>query len=193
MNGTSQPSVTYFDPNGDTRLLFNEGKPDEKIFVVSYKTMSLVCDSWDRMLNPNGPFREATQDGPISLPDDDWKGFEILMNIAHLHFKRVPRRINFQLLLSIAVLTEKYGATKIVRPWSREWLKYNKKVVDKPGHEEWLWIAWAFGQDQIFERLAKKLVLEVGAIPVGRLTNSAGVVLDANDTGPHFPPGIFGI
>ncbi|KAK0609256.1 hypothetical protein DIS24_g12375 [Lasiodiplodia hormozganensis] len=190
MSRTREPSVTYFDPNGDTRLLLKQpnGSPDKKIFVVSYKTMCLVCDSWDRILNPTGYSRETRHGHTISLPHDDWKALEIILNIAHLQFDLVPRKIDFHLLLEVAVLTEKYGATKIVRPWYRKWMKHNRKLGTEPGHEEWLWITWAFGEDQKFEKLAMKLVLELEKLPDGRFARTSEVVLDPNDPQSHFPP-----
>lgn len=195
MSRTREPSVTYFDPNGDTRLLLKQanGSPDKKTFVVSYKTMCLVCDSWDRILNPTGYSRETRHGHTISLPHDDWKALEIILNIAHLQFDLVPRKIDFHLLLEVAVLTEKYGATKIVRPWYRKWMKHNRKLGAEPGHEEWLWITWAFGEDQKFEKLTMKLVLELEKLPDGRFARTSEVVLDPNDPERHFPPGILGI
>ncbi|KAF4534770.1 Nuclear pore protein [Lasiodiplodia theobromae] len=190
MSRTREPSVTYFDPNGDTRLLLKQanGSPDKKTFVVSYKTMCLVCDSWDRILNPTGYSRETRHGHTISLPHDDWKALEIILNIAHLQFDLVPRKIDFHLLLEVAVLTEKYGATKIVRPWYRKWMKHNRKLGTEPGHEEWLWITWAFGEDQKFEKLTMKLVLELEKLPDGRFARTSEVVLDPNDPERHFPP-----
>lgn len=195
MSSTQEPSITYFDPNGDTRLLLREGKhsPNKKIFVVSYKAMCLVCESWDRIFNPTGHSRETTQGDTISLPHDDWKALEIISNIAHLHSDRVPRKIDFQLLLEVAVLTEKYGATKAVRPWYQEWMENNRKLATGPGYEEWLWIAWAFGEDQIFKRLTMQLVLNLEKLPDGRFAHTPLAVLKPKDPRRHFPPGTLGI
>lgn len=184
-----EPEITYFDRNGDTRLLLDpENEP--RVFVVSYKAVSAVCDAWDRMLSPDGPFKEANQDGSVSLSDDDPEGLTIILNIAHLHFNRVPHRLNFRKLLSVAVLTEKYGTTKIVRPWYRGWMKGTRKLAKRAGYEEWLWIAWAFGEDDTFERVAKSLVMKVSVDEQGQCVNARGKVLDSLSDESHFPPGI---
>ncbi|KAK7734345.1 hypothetical protein SLS57_000038 [Botryosphaeria dothidea] len=97
----STTSVIYFDEDGDTQLLLNPDS-DERIFVVSWKAI---------------PFNEGTRgDRVIPLPDDDPEGLAILLNIAHFRFERVLMVLTFHGLLHVAILTEKYRATKMVRP-----------------------------------------------------------------------------
>lgn len=185
--------VIYFDRDGDTRLLLDADQ-EPRIFVVSSKAMTLVCDSWNRMLSPNSHFKEARQgDGrEIFLPDDDSDGLEILLNIAHLHFDRVPQELGFEDLLAVSVLTEKYGATRLVRPWVKRWLEGNKSLIDEPGHEEWLWVAWAFGESEIFEKLSRRLALECSVNQVGKLVTPQDKVLDPESITDYFPPEIIG-
>jgi len=40
-------------------------------------------------------------------------------------------------------------------------LSDEKTASKEDGKEGWLFIAWAFGRESVFEELAKKLVLEV--------------------------------
>lgn len=54
------------------------------------------------------------------------------------------------------------------------------------GKEEWLLIAWVFGENTIFEGLVKKLVLEVGTIEQGECIKDGKVISF------ELPPGIIG-
>ncbi|OJD32752.1 nuclear pore protein [Diplodia corticola] len=184
------PTVTYFDPDGDTRLVLNEGEADEKTFVVSWKTVSAFCDSWDRMLNPDGHPGDASHKCLISLPDDDWRGLQIILNIAHQNFDRVPQDISFRDLVAVAVLTEKYGATRLVPPWTKKWLRQWRKRANQSGYEEWLYVAWAFGQDRAFKTGTKRLVLEYGGLLDGTMLKSDEETIDLIVNPRHFPPGI---
>jgi hypothetical protein len=177
-------STIYFDHKGDVRLLV-----DQTILVVSSKAMSLISDPWNAMLGPEGAFSEAKsgRSEPIPLPDDDLGALSIILNIAHLRFDKVPAHLEFNQLLRLAVLTDKYQATQIVRPWISTWIKGLEHLANKDGHEEWLWIAWEFGLSNSFERVAKRLVLQSRTNSDKQCLTSSGKVLDKN-----MPPGIVG-
>ncbi|KAB2571585.1 hypothetical protein BFW01_g160 [Lasiodiplodia theobromae] len=192
----------YFDLKGDTRLLVRNDAGVENVFVASSKAMTLVCDAWDRMLAPDGHFKEAQREQldeeegggaaakEIDLPDDDATALSILLDIAHLRFSLIPAKLSFRHLLGVAVLAEKYGAGKAFQPWLSMWVNAQRKKVGLPGYEEWLWIAWAFGEQEIFADLAAKLVREVQVDDKGRMVNAAGKVLDAEGGLGWFPPDI---
>ncbi|KAL1643532.1 hypothetical protein SLS58_004892 [Diplodia intermedia] len=186
----------YFDLKGDTRLLVRNDAGVENVFVCSAKAMTLVCDAWDRMLSPDGHFKEAREpaegDEPreVALPDDDATALSILLDIAHLRFSLIPAKLSFRHLLGVAVLAEKYGAARAFQPWLSMWVGAQRKKVGVPGYEEWLWIAWAFGEQEIFADLATKLVREVRVDEKGRLVNAVGKVLDGEGGLAWFPPDI---
>ncbi|KAF4534771.1 Nuclear pore protein [Lasiodiplodia theobromae] len=166
---SNEPAVLYFDEDGDTRLSLTRCDP-ERTYVVSSKAMSLVCSAWKSMLSRNNGFKEGTlveSNCAIPLPDDDPEALELLLNIAHMRFERIPKTLTFDDLLAVADLTEKYGAVKILRPWLKDWLKDIEHLVKEPGYEEWLFIAWAFGEEEIFTRLSNRLVREVHLVKDG--------------------------
>ncbi|KAK8159827.1 hypothetical protein IWX90DRAFT_311368 [Phyllosticta citrichinensis] len=193
---SAHPEVV-FDQRGDLRL---EVKADiiggvqfTKIFVVSSRAMSSACDAWYAMLN--GPFRESqaaesSSDTGRVIPflDDDASSMAILLNIAHLRFKEVPPFLTFGQLVKLTRLTDKYGATHLLRPWAKSWISQNESVLVAAGYESWLWIAWELGQVSMFERLVSHLVKTVriqgGKCYVG------GRMLDPLSPGSHLPPDI---
>lgn len=178
------PKTIYFDDSGDKRLLV-----DNTILVVSSKTMSLISDPFKAMLSPDGAFSEAQprNNEPILLPEDDLNALTILLWIAHLHFNKVPTRLEFEELLAVAVLTDKYQATRMVSPWLSDWIENLKDTVCKDGYEEWLWIAWEFGLANIFEDVVTKLFWESRTNVNGDCVTASGKILDEN-----MPPEIIG-
>ncbi|OJD32813.1 nuclear pore protein [Diplodia corticola] len=147
------------------------------------------------MLSPNSGFREATlvgSDRPIPFPDDDPDALAVLLNIAHMKFSLVPRTLEFETLLHLADLTEKYDAINILRPWIKGWIQAAEHLAERPGYEEWLFIAWAFGEVQIFDKLSTRLVWQVRINELGQCVGPSGRILDrsSDDIDALFPPGI---
>jgi hypothetical protein len=141
------------------------------------------------MLGPDGQFSEAQagRSEPIPLPEDDLESLSTILYIARLRFDKVPSQLEFHQLLSIAVLTDKYQATHIVRPWLPAWIKHLEHLVGQDGYEEWLWIAWEFGLADFFERVANRLVLESGTNANEQCLTTSGKPLDQN-----MPPDVIG-
>ncbi|KAL1633265.1 hypothetical protein SLS58_011154 [Diplodia intermedia] len=190
---TNQPSLSETcDPEGDIRLiapLTIVGVEHQKTFIVSSKAMRLACKAWNKMLAPDSPFLEA-KEVELSFPEDDAAPLATLLHIAHLNFDRVSHHISFQPLLDLAVLTDKYGATKLVRPWIKSWIASVQHLLLEPAHEEWLWIAWEFGQTTSFQQLAIHLVQEVKMTVDGQCVTQTGRILDPSADNCRLPPDI---
>jgi hypothetical protein len=181
---SNAPKTIYFDDRGDKRLLV-----DKTTLVVSSKTMSLISDPFKAMLSPDGAFSEAQpgNNEPIPLPEDNLNALIILLWIAHLRFNKVPARLEFKELVAVAVLTDKYQATRMVSPWLSGWVENLRNTVCKDGYEEWLWIAWEFGLADIFEDVADKLFWESRTNANGDCVTASGKILAEN-----MPPEIIG-
>ncbi|KAF2135482.1 uncharacterized protein K452DRAFT_195140, partial [Aplosporella prunicola CBS 121167] len=93
--------------------------------------------------------------------EDNPEALALLLNIAHLRFTEVPTKIDFKLLVHLAILTDKYGATKCIRPWIKKWMDDLEHLIHFSGHEEWLWIAWEYGNLEQFERILTRLFRDV--------------------------------
>lgn len=203
-----QPKTVYFSSEGDTHLFLSSlNSPDNElrvvIFVVSSHAMASVCDAWADMVmghvdccKEEEPVENGSADGGVAsipLPDDDPDGLEVLLNIAHLRFDRVPEKLKFKRLLAVAVLMEKYGVTKSVRPWWQRWLATVKDKANVPGYEELLYIAWAFGDEKMLKSGVDHLIRSVRFdVEEERSVTPKGVILDFSNEKKHFPPCIEG-
>lgn len=169
------------------KLLVQAGET-RKVFIVSSKVMCLASPVWRIMLDPRGHFTEANpSNGEISFEDDDHKALSILLDIAHMRFLKVPQSLKYEQLLEVSILCDKYDIVTLVRPWLPKWLEGLKDLPDRAGFEEWLFIAWVFGDSSTFMRVALRLVLEIKISSAGELTTAKGVVL-----GTNMPPGVVG-
>ncbi|KAK7521358.1 uncharacterized protein IWZ02DRAFT_482463 [Phyllosticta citriasiana] len=144
----------------------------------------------------NGSFRES-QPPPsgelreVELPDDDAAALKILLNIAHLHFDQIPSKLELLTLYKVTVLTDKYDATRLIRPWAQSWTDEYLNHAEDRGFEEWLWIAWELGMTEIFERTTHSLVTRTEISEHGTLVNIVGRILDpTGNSGLQFPPDI---
>ncbi|KAK8188459.1 hypothetical protein IWZ00DRAFT_576839 [Phyllosticta capitalensis] len=190
----TEPKITRFDDNGDLRLIVsNKMRPrSSNIFLVSSKAMSMACDPWNSMLN--GQFKESqpssSGEREVELPDDHPNALAIPLHIAHLRFDLIPEQPTFSTLLNIAVLSDKYDATHILRPWATSWVNALSHTVEEPGYEEWLWVAWEFGQAKIFEDIATRLVRTINIGPDGKCQTPEGKILDPASSRQYLPPEI---
>ncbi|KAL1624916.1 hypothetical protein SLS54_003640 [Diplodia seriata] len=189
------PEAVYFDEQGDTRILVRDGCDTyNKAFIVSSKALGFASHVWKKM--QSGHFKEGQPgtDGmmTIFLPHDETDALTILLNIAHLRFDRLSRNpLPFEQLRALATLTDKYGATIMLRPWIKDWVGSLWGFGDwDAGQEEWLMIAWEYGYEDKFETLARDLTRYSGANEDGKLVTHAGRVLDPDNEDCRFPPGI---
>ena len=110
----------------------------------------------------------------IDFTDDSAEARLILLRIAHCQFSKIPLRLESGMILDMAVLCDKYDCVGLVKPWLDMWLVDEWSQYDRPGNEQWLFIAWVFGREQIFEALARKLQREMTADDCGEGLTSTG-------------------
>jgi hypothetical protein len=105
-------------------------------------------------------FREASEtNSEIPLPDDDPEGLLFLLRIAHLKFKDLPKSLSFQDLYHVAILCDKYDAVHIAKPFWSQYSSPHLRLAKAVGFEEWMFIAWTFGIEDIYSRTVKNLIL----------------------------------
>lgn len=130
-------ATTDIDELGDLVLIVG---PDKARFKVSSHAMRLVSDVWRAMLT--GPFREANSN-EINLEYDDPAAMEILLLLAHLRFAKVPKDLEWNTLISLTILCDKYNAAAVMKAskYGAEWLA----VCDWSYKDERAWVYWVFG------------------------------------------------
>lgn len=179
--------------SGDVRLLVSYSNQSLAL-LGSSQVLSLASPVWNKTLNP--PFPKLVskeggnnniQDKQIDFSEDDAEALLLLLRIVHLQFNKIPSRLEFDTILNVAILCDKYDCVGVVKPWLPLWLVNEDTQCDKPGYEEWLFIAWVFGREKLFGSLAKKLLREMKTNDEGESLASTGEVLSS-----QMPPDIIG-
>ncbi|KAF8248479.1 hypothetical protein K440DRAFT_660796 [Wilcoxina mikolae CBS 423.85] len=100
--------------------------------------------------------------------------------------KKIPNEIDFSHLYDISVLCEKYRCATIMQPWCGNWVERLRSTIDKPENGGWLYIAWVFGLDDVFQTLTRRLITSTVIGGYGRFIISED---DRNPTvlGEHIP------
>lgn len=182
----SSPKELFTFEAGDREILVNYH--DETIAAkVSSQAMSLASPVWRKFVSP--PWQsppqpeedsvadsgyqsgseaaaadasvEANKQQQLDFTDDNGNALLILLNIAHLKFARVPSKLAYNQLLNVAILVDQYDCGELVRPWLKSWLEDEESQSQIDGQENWLFIAWVFGREDVFEKLARTMVRNV--------------------------------
>jgi len=171
-------------PNADTTLLLQS--PADKsttIFTgVSSSALSIASPVWKKFLYPPwaAPSTPSSPVFPVSqieCTDDDPSALLILLRIAHLQFRNIPNILDYPTLLQVAILCDQYACTSLVYPWMEPWLLDEELESKEEGKEGYLFMAWVFGRDRIFESLAMKLVFEIKIGPDGECLTKNGALM----------------
>ena len=159
-----------FDSNGD--LTIKVGRRGRE-FLVCSKTVARASPVFKAMLYGN--FKEARPADPteswiVKLPEDDANSVEILFNIIHSHFDRVPDVLSLLGLFWVLVITEKYNTTQLLRPWIKGWFAPHCEDVTPNNYALLLCTAWELGDETILTTVAKSLCIDCGIDSLGQLT-----------------------
>lgn len=157
-------------------------------WLVSASAVCLASPVWAAMLKPTSSFRE-TETKEIELKEDDEpEAILILLRIAHLQHLQIPVTLSFEQLYEMAVVCDKYDTVTLVTPWLGGWATEEMRgFANEPDYERWLFIAYTFGFDDVFERAAKSLVSSSKTDRDGQCLNSDEMYLEGS-----YPPDIIG-
>ena len=146
-------------------------------------SLAQVSPVWKEILSPTSP-KLTSQKGDVDddekrekrldLSEDYGEALLILLRIAHCQFSMLPPDLKFEEILEMAALCDKYDCVGLVQPWLELWLVNEERDCVDPGHEDWLFIAWVFGREKIFQKLARKLLREITIDDNGEGLTAAG-------------------
>lgn len=99
----------------------------------------------------------------ISLPEDDPKAFEVLLNIIHGKLSKVPRQIDIELFTSIIVLIDKYQFQEATSFFSDHWFDDLKSTIPDTMDQTvlpWLCVCWVLRKSEEFTAITKLAMWE---------------------------------
>ncbi|KAH6892337.1 hypothetical protein B0T10DRAFT_293357 [Thelonectria olida] len=185
-NSNPAPVRTNVDFDGDLVLVVGaEVDEVEQEFLVCSTTLRRVSLVWKKMLF--GCFMErkpAQGEWVVTLPEDKAAPLLVLLNIIHAWFGAVPRDPSLSQIYEIMVLAHKYDMTRVVRPWAEDWLRaaaVKQDLKKGPDIVKLTHVAWEFGDEQLFHKMANRLAFSCYVDEAGYLTLIKGLRLDEYD------------
>jgi hypothetical protein len=157
-----------------------------KLVVGKVCSRALIRASpvWKKFLIPPWAKEDSTVEvKEIDCSEDNGEALLILFEIAHLNFRAVPRGIYYDVLFQLAILIDEYQCIQLISPWIEHWMVNEKAESIVRGQEGWLFIAWVFGRENIFEGVSKLLVYTVKVNEKGEFWT-----LDENSLIPELMP-----
>ncbi|KAF8862923.1 hypothetical protein BDZ45DRAFT_722895 [Acephala macrosclerotiorum] len=123
----------------------------------------------------------------VSLPDEDPDAMIILLNIIHGLSRKVPRRVDLNMLSKLAIAIKYRQMHEAVELWSDTWIENLKRDKGLPGSYtpellSWLFIFWEFQKDEDFRKVCQ--ILE-------RVSDdSLGGEVETVHVGPYIPTSV---
>ncbi|KAI9806529.1 MAG: hypothetical protein M1833_003716 [Piccolia ochrophora] len=183
---SSAPQEVVISPSGD--LLIDLASSPSVRFKVSSQVLTQASVFFDYAINPYHP-KEVSERGPppadlaatlpkkkaIRMADSSptilhlnltqnmtCEAFKTFLYAAHLRNDKVPRSVEFQEFVDIALVCSIYRCTAPVEIYVELlWLPQWRDYVGSRGYEDFLFISYVFGLDNIFEYTTKALLLKL--------------------------------
>ncbi|KAF2655926.1 hypothetical protein K491DRAFT_405138 [Lophiostoma macrostomum CBS 122681] len=152
--------------------------------VVSLDLARRVSDMLAWTINQNAQTTRLTHK-TLHLPHDSPKMLQQVMRIAHFQFDKVLDEISFPELVDLAQLSGRYGLNAFLMHYIPGWLEPHRRTLVREGYEEWLLVAYQFGREAEYRKLARHLAMVCAVDSTGNLL-SPGV---GGRIEGAFPPG----
>jgi hypothetical protein len=133
-------------------------------FTVSSHQLCVSSSVFRAMLGPKSSFSEAvalrarrsTEElYHLEVSDHDPTALAVVLYALHARSDFIPETIAFEELLEIAYVCDYYDCATAMKPWNKGWMAHWREYVEKPGYEGWLFLAWAFRDQEVFGTLTK--------------------------------------
>lgn len=147
------------DPSGDLTLVVGE----EKVKLRCARNILILSSPvLKRMLDPESPFMEGnvtdvSDDGTkhINLPEDEPEPLSLVLRIIHHKTEDVPSKVPLDLLVELAILSDKYDLLCCIGQWTSSWCD---GYTDQDARA-WLFVGFVFKNPEAFRKASKSLIL----------------------------------
>lgn len=170
--------MVKLNPDGDLRLNMAPHDNEPYAFRVCSAMLRRHSPVWKAMLFGPGWIKSkpsaAGKDWVVNLLEDPASPIEIILDIIHGRFERVPQTLRLEDLYNLLVFTNKYDMSGILRPWCSQWIKVARRFcLDTNGIRRWLFVAWELGDEILFALRLGEIALRARVDEEGRLTYKA--------------------
>ncbi|KAI1341333.1 hypothetical protein F5Y15DRAFT_422608 [Xylariaceae sp. FL0016] len=149
------------------------------IYAVIAATFAAASPVWRSLLYDRVA---KIPENDIVIPlDGDAEAVGILCRIIHYKFSSVPDELSLDELYNLSCVTAQYKAVHLTHPWANKWLaRFAAFSGDVQCHmqcHKLIWIAWEFGEVNLFREMTDALIISCKRDVNGRLTNTSNELL----------------
>ncbi|PVI07909.1 hypothetical protein DM02DRAFT_608519 [Periconia macrospinosa] len=129
-------------------------------YLVSSRHLALASGYFKSSLSQEGWMEGVRNeaDGMYHLTTTDWDpdALLILLNILHLHNRKVPRELTLEMLAKMAVLIDYYRCAEATEVFTAMWIEKTAESETVPSEYNrdlvlWMCVAWVFKIPSTFE------------------------------------------
>jgi hypothetical protein len=132
-------------------------------FLVSSRHLILASPVLKAMLT--GGWNEgSTNNGQFQIRAEDWnvEALEVVMNVLHSQYRKVPKRVTLEMLAKIAVIVDYYKVHEafqiVALTWLRPFSKWLPNLLS-PDIILLILVSWVFEHAIIFKHVTKIAIL----------------------------------
>jgi hypothetical protein len=136
---------------------------------ISSKHMTLASPVFKAMLRKDAfkEGQELSSTGRLEVPlaEDDPTSLALLLDIIHGRSGKIPRTVDFELMVKITILVDKYQMGDTIEFFSELWLDglwssalSRKPVLTVSNTLPWIAISWVFKRLEIFTWVTKHAI-----------------------------------
>ncbi|KAF8538948.1 hypothetical protein BDD12DRAFT_910466 [Trichophaea hybrida] len=173
MGETEPPTVQLtICPYGDLKLSLQTPAINTTYLVSSH----LLCSAspvFRASLGPSSGFADAIElrrsqaaatsvsdHALYNMPIGDDLGFDptamaVVLYVIHGRMEHIPETIEFGNLLDVALICDYFDCAVTMSPWNKAWMQPLEHLVLQPGYEDWLFVAFVFGNQELFGKITK--------------------------------------
>ena len=158
-------------PGGDLIVNLDDGVVETtRRFRVSSQILSTASSCFQVSFGPRAQFasaddvRRAAIRGNCSAEidlDDDPAAMKLVLNILCFRHHELPATLDFDMVLKLAIIADKYELDLVLRPSVTKWLEpfKTKGLQAERKLDDWLFIAWVFMYEDAFVEITRALTL----------------------------------
>ncbi|GKT51942.1 uncharacterized protein ColSpa_12123 [Colletotrichum spaethianum] len=157
---TEPKALIVLDEYGDLSLYVGANHVDQpSAYLVCSKALARSSPVMKKILFSGFKELRPTEGGQgewmIHLPDDQPAPMQLMLEIMHGDFGRVPETMALSDLHNCVVVMDKYDSISLTRPWIQAWLRSAKASGD---HAKLLSVAWALGDMELYRTSSTHLI-----------------------------------
>ncbi|KAK2016471.1 hypothetical protein LZ32DRAFT_79684 [Colletotrichum eremochloae] len=139
------------DEDGDMCLAVSPVIGETAFFIVCSKTLSRSSPVMKQIILEG----YVDEDITIYVYDEQTAAMQLLLEIIHGDFRKVPQRLELDDLHDLVIIMDKYDTLSFTCPWVREWVAGVRSSED---YAKLLSVAWALGDIELFNTASVRLI-----------------------------------